>query len=123
MIEEPRNYSYTVSQENKPEPNSISLHRCRRETLILCHSICFARRMYFTCSFRRMRDRKIIEMICRDNYLFFSPTCSNHSLGNHESLRKATTDIHLHLHSTTNLKQSLARVVSLLFSSSFFQHA
>lgn len=35
---------------------------------------------------------------------------NNHSLGNHESLRKATTDIHLHLHSTTNLKQSLARV-------------
>ncbi|XP_065598599.1 phosphatidylinositol 3-kinase C2 domain-containing subunit gamma [Cyrtonyx montezumae] len=35
---------------------------------------------------------------------------NNHSLGSHESLRKATTDIHLHLHTTSNLKQSLARV-------------
>ncbi|OXB71726.1 UNVERIFIED_CONTAM: hypothetical protein H355_001673 [Colinus virginianus] len=35
---------------------------------------------------------------------------NKHSLGSHESLRKATTDIHLRLHTTTNLKQSLARV-------------
>lgn len=59
--------------------------------------------------------RKIIEMLSRDNHLFSSPNCSNHSLGSHESLRKATTDIHLHLHTTTNLKQCLARMVSLLF--------
>ncbi|NXL86885.1 P3C2G kinase, partial [Alectura lathami] len=34
---------------------------------------------------------------------------NNRSLGSHESLRKATTDIHLRLHTTTNLKRSLAR--------------
>ncbi|KAM9581203.1 phosphatidylinositol 3-kinase C2 domain-containing subunit gamma isoform 1-T4 [Guaruba guarouba] len=34
---------------------------------------------------------------------------NNHTLGSHESLRKATTCIQLRLHSTSNLKQSLAR--------------
>ncbi|KFW73348.1 Phosphatidylinositol 4-phosphate 3-kinase C2 domain-containing subunit gamma, partial [Pygoscelis adeliae] len=34
---------------------------------------------------------------------------NNHTLGSHESLRKATTCIQLRLHNTSNLKQSLAR--------------
>ncbi|NXK07037.1 P3C2G kinase, partial [Herpetotheres cachinnans] len=34
---------------------------------------------------------------------------NNHTLSSHESLRKATTCIHLLLHDTSNLKQSLAR--------------
>ncbi|XP_049677632.1 phosphatidylinositol 3-kinase C2 domain-containing subunit gamma [Accipiter gentilis] len=34
---------------------------------------------------------------------------NNHTLGSHESLRKATTCIQLQLHNTKNLKQSLAR--------------
>ncbi|XP_010001245.1 PREDICTED: LOW QUALITY PROTEIN: phosphatidylinositol 4-phosphate 3-kinase C2 domain-containing subunit gamma [Chaetura pelagica] len=34
---------------------------------------------------------------------------NNHTLGSHESLRKATTCIQLRLHSTSTLKQSLAR--------------
>ncbi|NXJ02771.1 P3C2G kinase, partial [Psophia crepitans] len=34
---------------------------------------------------------------------------NNHTLGSHESLRKATTCIQLQLHNTSNLKQSLAR--------------
>ncbi|NWZ47467.1 P3C2G kinase, partial [Haliaeetus albicilla] len=34
---------------------------------------------------------------------------NNHTLGSHESLRKATTCIQLRLHNTNNLKQSLAR--------------
>ncbi|NXV12809.1 P3C2G kinase, partial [Cepphus grylle] len=34
---------------------------------------------------------------------------NNHTLGSHESLRKATTCIQLRLHNTSNLKQSLSR--------------
>ncbi|KAF1478617.1 Phosphatidylinositol 4-phosphate 3-kinase C2 domain-containing subunit gamma, partial [Eudyptula minor novaehollandiae] len=47
--------------------------------------------------------------ICCLFVCFFPPNHSNHTLGSHESLRKATTCIQLRLHNTSNLKQSLAR--------------
>ncbi|KAJ7400543.1 hypothetical protein BTVI_104517 [Pitangus sulphuratus] len=52
---------------------------------------------------------------CKISTRLISSETSDHTLGSHESLRKATPCVQLRLHNTTHLRQSLARTVSIYY--------